>query len=161
MVDTKISGLTAGDPALATDQIPVNRGGLDKYITPAGIATYLTNKRVISFAFDGQGSAVTTGVGTPSYVPYAGTIIEAIIMADQSATTTAKIYKTNGAIPNSGNEISATPWLVLNGSFPTYHRITSFSGWTTGVSAQDVFNVDITANSGATKIQVILVIQVS
>jgi hypothetical protein len=38
MADTKISALTDGDPAQSGDQIPVNRGGVNRRITVGSIA---------------------------------------------------------------------------------------------------------------------------
>mgnify|MGYP001588215698 CR=1 FL=1 len=43
MADTKISALTDGATADATDKIPIERAGANKYITPAYIQTFLTS----------------------------------------------------------------------------------------------------------------------
>ena len=47
MADTKISGLTLGDPAQAADQIPINRAGVNFKITAASI------RNLTGFSFNG------------------------------------------------------------------------------------------------------------
>jgi hypothetical protein len=41
MADSKILDLTSGGTAQAADELPINRGGLDRKITPANILTYI------------------------------------------------------------------------------------------------------------------------
>jgi len=43
MADTKISALTNGTPALATDRFPIARAGANYYLTPANILSYGTS----------------------------------------------------------------------------------------------------------------------
>lgn len=48
MANTKITDLAAGDPAQSTDEIPVNRGGVDKKITAGSIVALTTDVNLVT-----------------------------------------------------------------------------------------------------------------
>lgn len=67
MADTKISALTDGVTANATDRIPVARSGTNVYVTPEDIATYVATVNVQPWAISGSTisySAGNVGIGT-------------------------------------------------------------------------------------------------
>lgn len=57
MADTKISGLTAGAPAVATDRIPIARSGANRYLTVGNILTLnqVINVRLPPYSATGDG----------------------------------------------------------------------------------------------------------
>jgi hypothetical protein len=80
-------------------------------------------------------------------IGYRGTIQGWRLVSDQNTNTTLDIWKTNNAIPTVANTITGTakPSLSaqqLNGS-------TGLTGWTVGVTAGDVFILNVDSNSAA------------
>jgi hypothetical protein len=116
-----------------------------------------TVNRTIGISIDGGGTVVTTGTKGYVEVPYSGTIIEWKIIADLSGSAVFDVWKSNAAIPTNANTITASAKPTLT----TAQRATSttLTGWTTGVSVNDVFGFEVESASTITKAVLILVIQ--
>lgn len=111
MPDTKISALTAGNPALGTDQIPVARSGTNVQVTAASIAALSPAGTVTSVALSG-GTTGLTVTGSP--VTSSGTITLAGTLALANGGTG---QTTKAAAFNALSPITATGDLILgNGS---------------------------------------------
>jgi hypothetical protein len=107
-----------------------------------------------------DGSALTTGAyKIYAQAPYAGTITGWRLTADTSTTTTIDVWKANGAIPTNGNTITASAKPALSAG--TVATSTTLTGWTTAVSAGDIFEIEIEANNNATAITFTLDIEVT
>lgn len=109
----------------------------------------------IGTTFDGAGSALT--IGTKSYVtiPYACTI-QAWNMTLDAGTATIDIWKiaTGTAIPTVANTITAAALPAI--ATGTAIHSTTLSGWTTTVTANDIFGFNISAVATATKASLVL-----
>jgi hypothetical protein len=105
---------------------------------------------VVTFAIDGGGSAITTGdIKNYPTADYACTIIRIDISADQSGSITVDVWKAAGAIPTSGNKISASAPLTLSSAQLAQNG--SLSGWTTAVAVGDVFGFNVATATTVTK----------
>lgn len=93
---------------------------------------------------DGGGSAITTGVKGYVRVPYAMTITEWELVADQSGSIVIDVWKDTYANypPTVADTIAGTEKPTLSSA--TKNQDTSLSSWTTSVAAGDYigFNVD-------------------
>lgn len=106
----------------------------------------VANKQAsISFVIDGGGEAITTGIKGDLEVPFACTITEATLLADQSGAIVIDIWKQAYADfpPEDANSItaSAPPTIAASG---VKAQDSTLSGWTTSLAKGDTlrFNVD-------------------
>jgi hypothetical protein len=120
-------------------------------------------KGAIRAVFDGLKSS--TGVrqvlqaGTTVYglsVPYSGTITAARILADQAGSLVVSVWKdTYGNYPpTSGDNIAASAPPTLSGAASSYD--TTLTGWTTSVTAGDVFRISVSSASTVTWAEITL-----
>lgn len=104
----------------------------------------------INISIDGGGSTISTGaLGQFQTVAFACTITRIDIAADQSGSITIDVWKKAGAIPGSGDKISASAPITLSSA--QLNQNGSISGWTTSVSSGDVFGGTITTAVTVTK----------
>ena len=112
--------------------------------------------RTIGAGFDGAGSALTTTNAKVYFtVPFACTIAGWNITVD-TGTITFDIWKiaTGTAIPTISNTITASALPAL--STGTALHSTTLTGWTTAVSANDIFGININTVASATKVSLTL-----
>jgi len=129
------TGLTTG----VTGTLPQNNGG-------TGITTS-TNGVTVSdliFIIDGGGSAITTGVKGYIEVPFACTINQWTLLADQSGSIVVDIWKDTYANypPVVADSITASAKPTITSAIK--NQSSTLTGWTTSISAGDIlgFNVD-------------------
>ncbi len=104
-------------------------------------------------------TAITTGAKGRKTVPYTGTIVGWKLISDTSTTTVLDIWKTNNAIPTVANSITATAKPSLTTA--QLSTSTTLTGWTTSVSPNDVFILNVDSNDNATYISLELDILLS
>lgn len=161
-----ITPTTSTIDGAATLVLPTNQGARiasngTNYFTVRGITvaggTTNQNIRSIGAGFDGGGSALTSGATQTAYftVPFACTIAAWNITVD-TGTITFDVWKiaTGTAIPTVANTITASALPAI--STGTAVHSTTLTGWTTSVSANDIFGVNINAVSSATKASLVL-----
>lgn len=104
----------------------------------------------ISFSLDGEGVAIVSG-GTwyQADIPYTGTITSWSLVADQSGSIVIDVWKANAAVPTVANTITASSLPTLSSAQSAFNG--SISGWTTAVSAGDVFAFHVNSASTVTK----------
>lgn len=111
-----------------------------------GVAMNVTNNKLanISFIIDGGGSAITTGIKGDIEIPFACTINQVTMLADQSGSIVVDLWKDTYA--NYPATIADT---ITAAAKPTITTATksqnsTLTGWTTAVAAGDIirFNVD-------------------
>jgi len=119
-----------------TGTLPVANGG-------TGI-TNNPNVLSITFIIDGGGSAITTGVKGDITIPFACTISEWTLLADQSGSVVVDIWKDTYA-----NYPATVADTITGSAKPTISTATkgqssTLTGWTTSITAGDTirFNVD-------------------
>lgn len=101
-------------------------------------------KGALTFIIDGGGSVIETGIAGDLQVPFDCTIVEVVLLADQTGSIVVDIWKDTYANfpPTDADSItSATPPTISSG---TKDQDSTLSGWTTTVSVGDTlrFNVD-------------------
>ena len=123
--------------------------------TPAVTAN--TRARAVGAGFDGGGSALTSGSTATAYffVPFACTISEWAATVD-TGTITFDVWKiaSGTAIPTVTNTITASALPAISSG--SAKASTTLTGWTTTVTAYDIFGVNINTVASATKASLIL-----
>lgn len=98
----------------------------------------------IPLIIDGGGSAITTGVKAYLPIPFACTIFQVDLIADQSGSIVIDIWKDTfaNAPPDDADSITASAPPTLSSAQKSTDS--TLSGWTTAIAAGDVlgFNVD-------------------
>jgi hypothetical protein len=137
--------LTAGDCVT----IDANKNLIDNGTTCAGAG--ISQLHSISFVIDGGGSTILTGdAKVYPTADFTCTINRWDISADQSGSVTVDVWKAAGAIPNSGNKISASAPLTL--STAQLAQNGSLTGWGTSVSSGDVFGFSVATATTVTRV---------
>lgn len=109
----------------------------------------------IGATMDGGGSAMTSGKTVYFTVPYACTIRAWNITVD-TGTVTFDVWKiaSGTAIPTIANTITAAALPAISSG--TAVHSTTLTGWTTAVSANDIFGINLNAVSGATQASLVM-----
>lgn len=152
MADQKISALTAAT-VITGAEFEIIQGGSNK----RAAATLFTTG-TITFVIDGGGSTITTGIKGDLTIPFACTINEWTLIADQSGSIIVDIWKDTYAnyppiaadsiIGTTGTPTPVKPTITT----ATKGQSSSFTNWaTTTINAGDTlrFNVD----AGVTSVQ--------
>lgn len=133
---------TAGSGA--AEEIPVS-SGLEFTGGPGLRTTAAVRTQQIGVTVDGSGSVVTTGIKGFKSFPVAGTITGWRMLADAAGAVAMEIKKANYAtFPTMTSITAAAP-----PNIPATNQKaedTTLSGWTTSVSAGDVFEFSITGS---------------
>lgn len=113
------------------------------------IATELNKHRyhTITFVIDGGGAAITTGVKGDLHIPFACTIEQWTLLADQSGSAVVDIWKSTyaSAPPVVGGVITASAKPTLSAA--AKNQSSTLTGWTTAVSAGDVLRFNVNSAS--------------
>jgi len=103
-----------------------------------------SNILTLTFIIDGGGSAITTGEKGHLEIPFACTITQATLLADQSGSIVIDIWKDTYANfpPADGDSITASAPPTLSSAQKS--QDSTLTGWTTAITAGDIlaFNVD-------------------
>ena len=157
MPDTKISGLTLGDPALSTDAIPIARAGANFKVTAASIAALSPAGTVTSVGLSGGTTGITVSGTNPitssGTLTLAGTLAlanggtgqttkAAAFNALSPVTSTGDLIIGNGSNSNTRLAIGTSSYvLTSNGTTASWQPaagggggVTSFDGGFTGLS---------------------------
>jgi hypothetical protein len=127
-------------------------------ITGANLSANL-NTSAVQAAFDGAGSVIVTNSYINIEIPFAGTITRWTIDAGESTTATVDVYKANAANPTVANKITASAPPSISAS--NYASSTTLTSWTTAVTARDIVQFIVTANSAAAHLTISLQVQKS
>jgi hypothetical protein len=96
-----------------------------------------------------SGSPIATGTGSvslPATANFTCTINKAQVTGNASGSITVDIWKSNAAIPSSGNKISATAPVTLSSA--QLNQNSALTGWTTSVAPGDVFWASVATVDG-------------
>lgn len=110
----------------------------------------------VSGVFSGAGVALVAPQTSFIYVPYAGTITAATIIADQTGSAVVDVWKVPlASVPaTSANSIAASDLPTLSSAIQ--HTDTTLTGWTTTVNAGDVIYFHLSSASTITQLEVTL-----
>ena len=107
----------------------------------------------ITFIIDGGGAVIGTGIKGDLTIPFACTIHEWTLLADQSGSITVDIWKDTYALypPDAADKITASvpPAIVLSNPKAQSSTLT---GWTTTISAGDTLRFTVTACTLITRV---------
>lgn len=133
--------LLGADTGTAVEQIPVS-SGLEFTDGPGLRTTAAVRTQQIGITVDGGGFPLTTGIKGYKSFPVAGTITGWRLLADQAGDIEFDIYKDPFASypPTTSIVAAAPPELAGVDS----DEDTTLTGWTTAVSAGDVFGFEVT-----------------
>jgi hypothetical protein len=114
--------------------------------------------QTIGITVDGGGSALTTGLKGFRSFPIAGTITKVRLFADQSGSIVIDIWKDTYANfpPTVADTITASAKPTLSSA--QKYEDSTLTGWTTSVSAGDVFGFNIDSITTITRITLELTI---
>ena len=134
--------------------------GLSVASTTLSLST-AAKTRAVTFAIDGGGSALTTGVKADVYMPYACTITAVTMLADQSGSVVVDIWK--DVLANYPPTVADT---IVASAPPTISAATNsqdstLTGWTTSISAGDTLRFNINSASTITRLNLTLTVTVS
>lgn len=117
--------------------------------------------RQIGITVDGAGSVLTTGVKGFKSFPVAGTITGVRLLADQSGSIVIDIWKDTYANypPTVADTITAAAKPTITTAVKS--EDTTLTGWTTSVSAGDIFGFNIDSVTTITRIILELTIVVT
>lgn len=105
---------------------------------------------------DGGGAAITTGVKGDIRIPFACTILEWTLLADQTGSAVVEISKATLANWPTVSVITASAKPTLSSA--RKNSSTTLTGWTTAVAAGDVLQIGV--NSASTVQRVVLNLRV-
>lgn len=154
---TKLATTAYVDTGLATKQATGNYiTALTGDVTASGpgsaAATLATNFKIasISFVIDGGGSVITTGSKGYVVVPYACTINNSTLLADQSGSIVLDIKKSTFAgFPTTATIVASAPPTL---SSAQKSQDTTLTGWTTTISAGDILEWSVTSVTTVTRV---------
>lgn len=117
-----------------------------------------SNARIqtVGITIDGGGSAITTGVKGYIEVPYACTINQVTLLADQSGSCVIDIWKDTYANypPTVADTITASAKPTISAA--TKSQDATLTGWTTSISAGDILGFNVDSASTITRVHLIL-----
>lgn len=106
--------------------------------------TVPSDVNTITFVIDGGGATITTGIKGDLEIPFACTINQVTMLADQSGSIVVDIWKDTYAnfAPTDADSITASATPTISSS--TKSQDSTLTGWTKTISAGDIlrFNVD-------------------
>ena len=119
----------------------------------AGIST--ANKPIDLVFVIGDG-VNTISAGIKGYLPvdFSGTINSWTVVGDASGSIVIELWKANGAVPNSGNKITASAGPTLSSA--QYATSSTLTGWTTAFNNGDVFGINVASASAVTQVTLVL-----
>lgn len=147
MANLKLSELAEmATPLDLNDEMYVNDGGTSKRVRGETLRNQFA--RVVTAVFGDGMAAASREAGQVCYVrvPYAGTITEWNIVANDTTTCVVDVWKAAGSKPTNANSITAAAKPALTAA--TVGGSTTLTGWTTTVAAGDVIAFELESVSG-------------
>lgn len=144
--------ILAGSNLTADRTLTLTTGDANRTLTLPVIGT-------VGITIDGGGSAITTG--TKGYVecPFAGTIVQATVLLDQSGSIVIDVWKDTYANypPTDADSITASAPPTVSSA--TKSQDSTLTGWTTSVATGDIFGFNVDSITTATRATLILKIE--
>lgn len=151
ITDKTLVSAAVGDSILISD---VSDSGNLKEATIQSVIDLVTvgQTRVFGVVIDGNGVVPSTGVKGYWRSPYAGTISKVTIMADVSGNAVVDLWKDVWANypPVDADSITASAPVTLSSAIK--NEDSTLSGWTTSISAGDVFGFNLDSVTTCTRI---------
>lgn len=153
-------------PALAGNVVytlPTADGTAGQILKTDGSAalSWTDNTISLTFVIDGGGSTLATGVSGDLEVPFAGTIQQVTMLADQSGSTVVDIWKDTYANYPPTDADSITASAVPTISSATKSQDSTLTGWTTSITAGDILRFNVDSATTITRVTISLKIKKS
>jgi hypothetical protein len=118
--------------------------------------TSALSTRDITFAIDGGGSVLTTGVKADVNVDYACTISQVTMLADQSGSVVVDIWKDTYANypPTIADSITASAKPTISSA--TKSKDATLTGWTKSIAAGDTLRINVNSVTSITRLNLTL-----
>jgi hypothetical protein len=123
-------------------------------IPPGGVG-------VVGITIDGSGSVPTTGTRGFIQIPYAGTITDWTLIADQSGSASVDVWAIAGSapptapsVPTSANKISASAPVALSSAQSASGGTSAISTWTTALTQWMTVAFNLTSVTTCTRITI-------
>ena len=146
--DTTNAGLLGSDK---WDEIVASTA----HISASGSSHSLVNASLVStinFIIDGGGAAITTGIKGDVEIPFACTINQVTLLADQSATAVIDIWKDTYANYPATVADTITAAAIPTITAATKSQDATLTGWTTSITAGDIIRFNVDSNDNATRV---------
>ena len=129
--------------------------GLTTALTVAQGGTGITNNPnvlSITFIIDGGGSTITTGIKGDLTIPFACTISEWTLLANQSGSIVVDIWKDtySNYPPTVGDTITGSAKPTI--STATKGQSSTLTGWTTSITAGNILRFNVDSVSSITRV---------
>ena len=147
----KLAGSTmTGLLTLSGDPSSALHSATKQYVDAVG------NITAIQFIIDGGGSAITTGIKGDLRIPFGCTINRATAMADASGSIVVDIWKDTYANfpPTDADSITASAPVTITSA--TKSEDPTLTGWTTGITADDILRYNVDSATTITRVTVSL-----
>jgi len=115
-----------------------------------------TNLADITFIIDGGGEAITTGQKGHLEIPFACTIQQVTLEADQTGSIVVDIWKDTYANfpPTDADSITAAAPPTISSAHKS--QDSTLTGWTTSISAGDILAFNVDACTSITRVTISL-----
>lgn len=126
--------------------------------TVGNISNSLVSTAAITFVIDGGGVAITTGVKGDIMIPFAATITEWTLLADQTGSIVVNVWKDVYANypPTVADKITgSTPPTITTAPNA---QSTTLTGWTTAITAGDTIRFNVDSITTITRVTLILTV---
>lgn len=148
--NSEISAITAKTTPVSGDYLLIEDSAASNAKKSVTVGNLLSQTSLlgltagINFIIDGGGSAITTGVKGYIEIPFACTINQVTMLADQSGSIVVDIWKDTYANHPPTDADSITASAVPTITTATKSQDATLTGWTTSIAAGDIlgFNVD-------------------
>lgn len=117
--------------------------------------------RSITFVIDGGGAVISTGVAGDLEIPFACTINQVIMLADQTGSIVVDIWKDTYANfpPTVADSITASAKPTISASNKSLDS--TLTGWTTSIAAGNTLRYNVDSVSSITRVTVSLKITIA
>lgn len=126
--------------------------------TVGNLDNSLVSTAAITFQINGGGSPLTTGVAGDIMIPFAATITQWTLLADQTGSVVVNVWKNIFASypPTSGNKITASAPPTITTAAAA--QSSTLTGWTTTISAGDTLRFNVDSVTTITRVTLVLTV---
>lgn len=147
-----------GNTAALTSIAGTGPGSTTGVLKKTAANTYALDEgdTAIIFEKDNSGAVLATGIMGDLRIPFACTILEATLLADQSGSAVVDIWKVALASypPVVGNSIVASDPPTLSSA--SHETDTTLTGWTTSIAAGDCLRFNLNSVTTITRLTLVL-----